>query len=91
MKETLAPIKDTVVIGPPKDCPNQGQVQGEMIQQHNKRDYYDMFQQQQEQLLEQQERHFQHQFQHSSGRQPQEQLPRRQVIGNGWDIFAEEF
>ncbi|MEK6992836.1 cupin domain-containing protein [Paenibacillus sp. FSL K6-1566] len=91
VKETLAPIKDTVVIGPPKDCPNQGQVQGEMIQQHYKRDYYDMFQQQQEQLLEQQERHFQHQFQHSSGRQPQEQLPRRQVIGNGWDIFAEEF
>jgi len=104
VKETLAPIKNTVVIGPPKDCPNQGQVQGEMIQQHPsyhqqqdphgspyKRDYSDMFQQQQEQLLEQQERHFQQQFHHPSGRPPQEQLPRRQVIGNGWDIFAEEF
>lgn len=68
VKDTLAPITDTVVIGPPKNCPQQGQVQGQMKHQqpashHNQHYYhqetsgnrdYELLQQQQQQLQQQQ-------------------------------------
>ncbi len=69
VKETLAPITDTVVIGPPKSCLQQGQVQGQMKHQphasHHNQHYYH-----QEgtvnrdyELLQQQQQLFQQQFQ----------------------------
>lgn len=68
VKDTLAPITDTVVIGPPKNCPQQGQVQGQMKHQqpashHNQHYYhqensgnrdYELLQQQQQQFQQQQ-------------------------------------
>ncbi|GAB6926493.1 hypothetical protein JCM10914A_04760 [Paenibacillus sp. JCM 10914] len=74
VKETLAPITDTVVIGPPKNCMPQGQVQGQMHhqppQQHPShyqqgkpynRDY-ELLQQQQQLQFQQQQQLFQQQF-----------------------------
>ncbi|WP_433940991.1 cupin domain-containing protein [Paenibacillus lautus] len=76
VKETLAPITDTVVIGPPKNCPQQGQVQGQMkhqphashLNQHyyhqgtpGQRDY-ELLQQQQQQQFQQQQQLFQQHF-----------------------------
>ncbi|MEC0201617.1 cupin domain-containing protein [Paenibacillus lautus] len=71
VKETLAPITDTVVIGPPKNCPQQGEVQGQMKHQphashHNQHYYhqgkgtpgnrdYELLQQQQQQFQQQQQ------------------------------------
>lgn len=68
VKDTLAPITDTVIIGPPKNCPQQGQVQGQMKHQqpashHNQHYYhqensgnrdYELLQQQQQQFQQQQ-------------------------------------
>lgn len=73
VKDTLAPITDTVVIGPPKNCPQQEQMQGQMMyQQHpsfhnhhydHQGNYsnpdYGLLQQQQQQLYQQQQQLFQ--------------------------------
>lgn len=78
VKDTLAPITDTVVIGPPKNCPQQGQVQGQMKHQqpashHNQHYYhqetsgnreYELLQRQQQQF-QQQQLQFQQQQQQS--------------------------
>jgi len=74
VKETLAPITDTVVIGPPKNCPQQGQVQGQMKHQphasHLNQHYYhqgtpgqrDYELLQQQQQFQQQQQLFQQHF-----------------------------
>ncbi|AWP26457.1 cupin domain-containing protein [Paenibacillus sp. Cedars] len=79
VKETFAPITDTVVIGPPKNCMHQGEVQGQTMHQqqhpshHNQHYYhqgspvnrdYELLQQQQQQYQQQQQQQlFQQQFQ----------------------------
>ncbi|MEJ9216620.1 cupin domain-containing protein [Paenibacillus glucanolyticus] len=76
VKEAFAPITDTVVIGPPKNCMHQGQVQGQTMQQqpshHNQHYYhqgspvnrdYELLQQQQQYQQQQQQQLFQQQFQ----------------------------
>ncbi|KOP67085.1 hypothetical protein AMS62_18915 [Bacillus sp. FJAT-18019] len=73
VKDTLAPITDTVVIGPPKNCTHQEQVQGQMMHQyhpsHHNHHYdhkgtysnrdYELLQQQQQQQFQQQQQLFQ--------------------------------
>lgn len=73
VKDTLAPITDTVVIGPPQNCMHQEQMQGQIMHQHyqshhhhhydhhetyNNRDY-ELLQQQQQQQFQQQQQLFQ--------------------------------
>ncbi|MBT2762355.1 cupin domain-containing protein [Paenibacillus sp. ISL-20] len=70
VKDTLAPITDTVIIGPPNNCSQQGQVQGQMkhpqhSSHHNQHYYhqetsgnrrdYELLQQQQQQYQQQQQ------------------------------------
>jgi oxalate decarboxylase/phosphoglucose isomerase-like protein (cupin superfamily) len=78
VKDTLAPITDTVIIGPPNNCSQQGQVQGQMehpqhSSHHNQHYYhqetsgnrrdYELLQQQQQQQYQQQQLQFQQQQQ----------------------------
>lgn len=85
VKDTLAPITDTVIIGPPNDCSLQEQVQGQMkhpqhLSHHNQHYYhqetsgnrrdYELLQQQQQQYQQQQLQFQQQQQQYQQQQQP---------------------